>query len=70
MFGQIFQFAALLTDENFCIIEEIKIRSRRMPHIVPSPGALLVTGVSPLALDQAEFSYYEFSSRISNKLLS
>ena len=70
MFGQIFQFAAVLTDENFRIIEEFEIRSRRMPHIVPSPGALLVTGFSPLALDQAEFSYYEFSTRIRNKLLS
>ena len=60
----------MLTDENFCIIEEFEIRSRRMPHIVPRPCALLVTSVSPLALDQAEFSYYEFSTRIRNKLLS
>ena len=60
MFGQIFQFAAVLTDENFRIIEEFEIRSRRMPHIVPSPGALLVTGVSPLVLDQAEFSTTNF----------
>ena len=51
MFGQIFQFAAVLTDENFCIIEEIEISSRRMPHIAPSPVALLIIGVSPLALD-------------------
>ncbi len=70
MFGQIFQFAAVLTDKNFCIIEGFEIRSRRMPHTVPSPGALLVTGVGPLALDQAEFSYYEFSMGKRNKLLS
>ena len=40
-----------------------------MPHIVPNPGALLVTGVKPDAIDQAEFSYYEFSTNIKDKLL-
>ena len=69
MFDQIFQFAAVLTDSNLNIIDEFEIRSRRMPHIVPNPGALLVTGVKPDAIDQAEFSYYEFSTNIKDKLL-
>ena len=69
MFDQIFQFAAVLTDSNLNIIDGFEIRSRRMPHIVPNPGALLVTGVKPAAIDQAEFSYYEFSTNIRNKLL-
>jgi exodeoxyribonuclease-1 len=41
-FGQIFQFAAILTDENFVILDQFEVRSRRMPHIVPDPGAMLV----------------------------
>lgn len=69
-FGQIFQFAAQLTDQDFNVIEEFEIRSRRMPHIVPSPGALIVTDVNPNTLEQAEHSYYEFAKTIKNKLLS
>ncbi|WP_041860687.1 3'-5' exonuclease family protein [Candidatus Puniceispirillum marinum] len=47
MFGQIFQFAAILTDENSQILDQFEMRSRRMPHIVPDPGALRETGVNP-----------------------
>lgn len=43
MFGQIFQFAAILSDENCQILDQFEIRSGRMPDIVPDPGALLVT---------------------------
>lgn len=68
-FGQIFQFAAILTDENFVVLDQFDIRSRRMPHIVPDPGAMLVTGVSPEQLEVSEYSYYEFSSFIRKKLL-
>ena len=70
MFGQIFQFAAILTDENFQILDQFEIRSRRMPHIVPDPGALLVTGLTPKQLETAADSYYSFASKIREKLLS
>ena len=70
MFGQIFQFAAILTDENFQILDQFEIRSRRMPHIVPDPGALLVTGVTPEQLETAADTYYSFASKIREKLLS
>ena len=40
-----------------------------MPHIVSSPGALMVTGVRPKEIDQAKYSYYEFSTNIRNNLL-
>ena len=69
MFGQIFQFAAILTDENFQILDQFEIRSRRMPHIVPDPSAMLVTGVTPEKLEGAPDSYYSFASKIREKLL-
>jgi len=69
MFGQIFQFAAILTDENFQIIDQFEIRSRRMPHIVPDPGAMLVTGVTPDQLENVADSYYSFATKIREKLL-
>ena len=69
MFGQIFQFAAILTDQNFQVLDQFEIRSRRMPHIVPDPGAMLVTGVTPEQLENAPNSYYEFASKIRTKML-
>lgn len=67
-FDQIFQFAAILTDSELRIIDQFEIRSKRLPQIVPSPGALLVTGLIPETLDQAPFSNYEFAGVISRKL--
>ena len=40
-FGQVFQFAAVLTDNELNVIDKFEIRSRRMPRIVPEPSALL-----------------------------
>lgn len=68
-FGQVFQFAAVLTDNELNVIDTFEIRSRRMPQIVPEPSALLVTGINPETLDQAEYSYYEFATEIRNKIL-
>ena len=68
-FGQILQFAAVLTDNELNVIDKFEIRSRRMPQIVPEASALLVTGRNPETLDQAEHSYYEFATKIRNKML-
>ena len=68
-FGQIFQFAAILTDENFEVLDQFELRSKRMPHIIPNPSAMLVTGILPEQLETADHSYYEFSSLIRKKLL-
>ena len=69
LFGQIFQFAAILTDENFQILDQFEIRCRRMPHIVPDPGAMLVTGVTPDQLENSPDTYYSFATKIREKLL-
>ncbi|HIB67219.1 MAG TPA: exodeoxyribonuclease I, partial [Phycisphaerales bacterium] len=46
-FDQILQFAAIVTDDDFSIVEEVNLRGRRRPFILPSPGALMMTGISP-----------------------
>ena len=69
-FGQIFQFAAILTDETLKVLDKFEIRSKRMSHIIPEPDAMLVTGITPEQLEHADHSYYEFSSLIRRKLLS
>ena len=45
-FDQILQFAAIKTDDDLSELDRFDIRSRLMPHIVPSPGTLRVTGVN------------------------
>ena len=68
-FGQIFQLAAIHTDENLATIDEFDIRSKRLPHILPSPGALLVNGLDPHQLDQAPYTNYEFAGQVRKRLL-
>ena len=41
---QILQFAAVHTDENLEVLEQVEFEGRLRPHILPSPGALHVTG--------------------------
>lgn len=45
-FDQILQFAAIRTDDDLNEQAEFEIRCRLMPHVVPSAGALLVTGMT------------------------
>jgi exodeoxyribonuclease-1 len=44
-FDQIVHFAAIRTDDNLRPIERLEAKSRLMPHILPSPEALRVTGI-------------------------
>lgn len=44
-FDQPLQFAAILTDAKFREIERVNLRCRLAPHVIPSPQALVVTGV-------------------------
>jgi exodeoxyribonuclease I len=45
-FDQILQFAAVRTDADLVETHRFETRSRLMPHVVPSPRALHVTGMS------------------------
>ncbi|MHA6642305.1 exonuclease domain-containing protein [Mesorhizobium sp. A623] len=64
-FDQILQFAAVLTDDDLNIIDQFDIRSRILPHIVPSPKAMVVTGVSVKELFSSELpSHFEMCRRI------
>jgi exodeoxyribonuclease-1 len=68
---QILQFAAIRTDDKLKEIERFEIRCRLQRHIVPSPGALVVTGVTVEQLtDPTLPSHYEMVRSIRAKLLS
>jgi exodeoxyribonuclease-1 len=66
-FDQIFQFAAVVTDEDFNEIESLNIRCRRHPHIVPALGALVTTGIDPFTLEKANMSNYEMAALLTQK---
>ncbi len=69
-FDQILQFAAIKTDDELNELDRFDIRCRLLPHIVPSPGALRVTKVSPaMLIDPALPSHYEMICQIREKLL-
>lgn len=68
-FDQILQFAAICTDDDLNVIGRFEVRSRLLPYIVPSPGALRVTGLSIDDLLSTDHpSHYEMVCQIRQAL--
>ncbi|CUH45461.1 exonuclease domain-containing protein [Ruegeria atlantica] len=68
-FDQILQFAAILTDADLNELERFESRCRLLPHVIPAPGALLATRVTPAMLtDPSLPTHYEMMLRIAEKL--
>lgn len=69
-FDQILQFAAIKTDGDLNVIETFDVRGRLLPHVLPSPEALLVTGVSFDSILSCPLSHFEMMQKIRTKLAS
>ncbi len=68
-FDQILQFGAIRTDHELWELDRFEIRCRLLPYVVPSPGAVRVTGVTVEQLtDTALPSHYEMARTIKAKL--
>ena len=68
-FDQILQFGAIRTDHELRELERFDIRCRLLPHVVPSPGALLTTGIGIDQLtDPALPSHYQMVRAIKARL--
>lgn len=68
-FDQILQFGAIRTDDQLNEIDRFEIRCRLLPHVVPAPMALKVTGITPKMLtDPALPSHYEAMRQVHTKL--
>ncbi len=68
-FDQILQFAAILTDENLKELDRFEVRCQLHPHVVPSPGALLATRVTPATLTDPRLpTHFEMMRVIGDKL--
>lgn len=69
LFDQVLQFAAILTDNDLNEIDRFEVHSRLQPHIVASPGAMNVTGVTAAQLDDPTYpSQFEMACQIHRKL--
>lgn len=64
------QAALVHADENLHPLGELSLRCRLPAHIVPSPGALLTTGIRPEQLEQAPLSSTEMLNVIAKALAS
>jgi exodeoxyribonuclease-1 len=69
-FDQILQFAAIKTDAELNEIDRIEMRCRLLPHVVPHPAALKITGMSiSQVTDGGLPSHYEMVRAVRAKLL-
>lgn len=69
-FDQILQFAAIKTDADLREIDRIEMRCRLLPHVVPHPAALKVTGMSIARVTDATLPcHYEMMRAVRSKLL-
>ena len=67
-FSQIIQVAALLTDERLEVLDELNLRCRLLPHIVPDPAALLAIGTGPREIASAPLSHPQMIRLLVEKL--
>ena len=67
-FDQILQFAAIKTDAELNVVDTFNVRCRLLPYIVPSPGALLVTGATVTAITTCPLSHFEMMRLVHAKM--
>ena len=64
------QAALIHTDEELRPLSELSLRCALPAHIVPSPGALLATGIRPEQLEQAPMSSLDMLGQIARAIRS
>jgi exodeoxyribonuclease-1 len=62
------QSALIHTDEALRPLSELSLRCALPAHIIPSPGALLTTGIRPEQLDQAPMSCLDMLGQIAREI--
>ena len=66
-FDQPLQFAAILVNEDFEELDRIDTRCRLVPHVLPAPWALAVTGVTPDQLEDPGLpTLFDFTQQLAN----
>lgn len=57
-FTQLLQVAMVFADDDLNILSSKKMECRRLPWVVPSPGAMLITGFTPDIIKKTKASHY------------
>ena len=70
-FDQVVQFAAVRTDSELKVEKKLLTRCRLMPHVIPSPKAMHVTGLRiEQLLDTSLYSHYAMVTEVRRTLES
>tara|TARA_B100000686_G_scaffold321944_1_gene375163 strand:+ start:409 stop:1956 length:1548 start_codon:yes stop_codon:yes gene_type:complete len=64
-FSQIYEIALISTDSDLNLMSKFHGKCRNLPWVVPSPGALLITGITPDQLKNEDYSHYEMMCKVS-----
>ena len=62
------QAALIHTDEGLRPLSELSLRCALQAHIVPSPGALMTTGIRPEQFEQAPMSSLDLLGQIARAI--
>lgn len=63
-FTQLLQVAMVFTDDDLNILSSKKIECGRAAWVVPSPGAMLITGFTPDDLKNSKLSHYDMMKEL------
>lgn len=69
-FDQVLQVAAILADDDLTELDSFNLRCRLQPHVLPSIGALLITGMTIGAVEAAPLSYGEMVAEMRRRFLA
>ena len=65
-FSQIYEIAIISTDSDLNLMSSLHKKCRNLPWVVPSPGALLITGITPDQLKKEGCSHYEMMCAVND----
>lgn len=69
-FDQVLQVAAILADDDLNELDSFNLRCRLQPHVLPSIGALLITGMTIGAVEAAPLTYGEMVREMRRRFLA
>ena len=65
-FSQIYEIALISTDSSLNLMSSLHKKCRNLPWVVPGPGALLITGITPGQLKKENLSHYEMMCAVND----
>ncbi len=63
-FSQIYEIALIATDSELNLMSKLHKRCARLPWDVPSPGAMLITGITPDQLKKESLGHYDMMKEV------